>query len=86
MWDFILEWQYSDNKTGLKIIDFDNMLYPQYDYQFDKTISTEIWRAIQAEAKRCLEENPAACLEVVRHWQRIANGEVPFGYSVSDGR
>ena len=86
MWDFIREWQYSDNKTGLKIIDFDNMLYPQYDYRFDKTISTKTWRAIQAEAKRRLEEHPEACFEVVMHWQRIANGEVPFGYSVSDGR
>lgn len=86
MWDFIREWQYSDNKTGLRILDFDNMLYPQYDYIFDKTISTETWRALQEEAKRRIEEHPEACFEVVEHWKRIANGEMPFGYLVSNRR
>ena len=28
MWDFIKGWSYKDNKCGLKIIDYDNMLYP----------------------------------------------------------
>ena len=34
MWDFIQNWTYTHNKTGLKIVDYDNMLYPQYDYKF----------------------------------------------------
>ena len=34
MWDFILDWQYRNNKCGLKMIDYDDMLYPQYEHKF----------------------------------------------------
>ena len=50
MWQFIRNWNYSHNKTGLKIIDFDKFLYPQYGDYFQKTISPETWAAIQKEA------------------------------------
>ena len=34
MWDVIRQWRYSSNKSGLKIIDYDDMLFPQYEYKF----------------------------------------------------
>lgn len=84
MWDFITLWQYQGNKTGLQIIDFDNMLYPQYKYKFGKKISKSLWGKIQAQAKENLENAQYASKRVVRHWRRIAKGKVPFGYKVTN--
>lgn len=85
MWEFIETWNFPYNKTGLKLFDFDEMLYPQYEYKFDKTISSGVWRRLQAEAaKKLKEDNGFAHPDVVKHWERIANGEVPFGYKIKD--
>ena len=85
MWDFIKQWSFTHNKTGLRIVDFDNMLYPQYENKFNKTISKDLWERLQDEAKNLLAEsgrnaNPA----VVSHWKSISAGVVPFGYTVED--
>lgn len=50
MWGFVREWNYSSNKTGLKIIDFDNFLYPQYEDNFQKTIDEDVWKSLQKES------------------------------------
>ena len=53
MWDFIRDWQYRDNECGLKIVDYDLMLYPQYEYKFtEKTISEWQWEALQEKAQK----------------------------------
>ena len=81
MWDFILDWQYIDNKCGLRMIDYDYMLYPQYEYKFKKTLSTETFELLQKEAKKLLEEHVGNPL-VIEHWQSIVDGKVPFGYKI----
>lgn len=56
MWDFIKDWQYRDNECGLKIINYDLMLYPQYEYKFtEKTISKWQWEALQKQAQKELD-------------------------------
>ncbi len=60
MWEFIQQWQYKSNKTGLKIIDFDNMLYSQYEENFQKTISESVFESLQKEAKKLLDETKAS--------------------------
>lgn len=84
LWDFIMDWQYPYNKCGLKIINYDDMLYPQYDHKFDKTISDSVWTALQEQAKQELEKAGYAHPSVVAHWQSIADGNVPFGYTVKN--
>lgn len=84
MWDFIRRWEYSHNKTGMRLIDFDNMLYPQYEHRFDKAISRRVWESLQEQAKANLEAKEYAADEVRAHWQSIVDGHVPFGYTVSD--
>lgn len=85
MWDFIKQWSFSDNECGLKIMDYDNMLYPQYEYRFEKTISPETWKKLQEKAKeRLLMDRHTAHPLVVEHWERIADGNVPFGYVVKE--
>ena len=82
MWDFIRDWQYSSNKCGLKIVDYDNMLYPQYQYKYEKTITPWVWGELQNEAKNRLAERDSAHPDVKAHWESIVAGNVPFGYKV----
>lgn len=83
MWDFIKHWIKTGNKCGLRLVDYDDFLYPQYADKYDKTIRKSNWETIQNEAKKNLTEN-AACAEVMKHWQSIVDGNVPFGYRVVD--
>ena len=86
MWRFIQNWNRTGNRTGMCLVDYDDMLYPQYSDRFDKTISPDIWEAIQEEAKKHLQEevNDGHLVhpEVKAHWQSIVNGQIPFGYKL----
>lgn len=85
MFDFIRAFNYPSNKCGLRIIDYDDMLYPQYEYKFQKTISLSTWQSIQVEAKKRLDESKSNVHPaIIAHWKSIANGVVPFGYCVEE--
>lgn len=56
MWEFIRKWNYSGNKTGLKLIDYDNFLYPQYEENYSKTISESVWGALKKEASNLMSK------------------------------
>ena len=81
MYDFVRNWNFSTNQCGLRIIDYDNMLYPQYKDKFDKTITKERFEIIQKEASRLLETSRNAHPDVINHWKSIVDGNLPFGYS-----
>lgn len=82
MWGFIREWWYKDNKSGLKIINYDQMLYPQYEDFFEKTIGRDIFEKLQEQAKEKLENEDLDHVHpnVIAHWKSIVDGVVPFGY------
>lgn len=84
MFDFIRDWNFSNNKCGLKIIDYDDMLYPQYYDKFKNTISRETFEELQKEAEENLKNTEYAHPNVVAHWQSIVEGKVPFGYKIKD--
>lgn len=84
MWDFVHDWSYSNNKTGLRITDYDDMLYPQYAYRFEKTIPTWVWEEMQKEARERLNDKRSAHPDVRAHWQSIVDGVVPFGYTIGE--
>ena len=84
MWDFVCDWMYQNNECGLKMVDYDNMLYPQYEYKFQKTISQDTFEALQKAAKKNLEDSKYTSEAVIRHWQSIVDGEVPFGYIIKE--
>lgn len=56
MWKVIREWNFQNNKTGLKILDYDNILYPQYKASFI-SISSEIWESVKKEAQNKINQN-----------------------------
>ena len=86
MWKFIQNYMFPYNQTGLKLIDFDDMLYPQYDGKFSKTITKDVWQKLQQAAEENLKRPDISSLHsnVVNHWKSIVNGKVPFGYTVKD--
>ena len=87
MWDFIRHWMKEGNKCGMKLVDYDDFLYPQYKDKFDKIISEETWTSIQEEAKNKLENDDGfVCGAVRQHWKGIVDGVVPFGYKVGKVR
>lgn len=84
MWDFIRDWLYSYNECGMKIVDYDDMLFPQYEHKYEKTIRSDVFEALQKAAKKKLEETEYAHPAVIKHWKSIVDGNVPFGYVVRE--
>ena len=84
MWTFVRELMYESNKCGLRIVDYDKMLYPQYGHDFEKTITNDVWKSLQEEAEKSLDSRESAHPNVRDHWNSIVSGVVPFGYVVKD--
>lgn len=85
MWDFIMNWCHSGNKCGMKLIDYDLMLYPQYEHKFDKYIDKHTFTKLQEEVMARLMNNKYhAHPDVVNHWKSILNDKVPFGYKIME--
>lgn len=88
MWDFIKEWMYKNNRTALRIVNYDDMLYPQYKEKFDKVITKETFEGIQKAAYENLDRiknGDKAHSDVIKHWESIVAGNVPFGYKIKEG-
>ena len=90
MWDLIRQICKTNNECGLRLIDYDDMLYPQYEDKFEKIISEDTFKSIQKCAKEKLDEEKSSDAKfhahpaVVAHWQSIVDGKVPFGYMLVD--
>lgn len=89
MWEFIKHWNHTCNKTGMRLIDYDDMLYPQYEDRFAKTITKGLMERLTEEAKKLIAEHESNSQstvhpEVLAHWKKIAQGIPPFGYEVVD--
>ena len=79
MWQFIRHW--TGQKGAMKLVQYDEMLYPQYDHKFAKVLEPHVWQDLQKSAREKLEYSHAAP-QVEEHWQAIVDGKVPFGYRV----
>ena len=84
MWRFIQRSMGMEEGEPLKLVKYEEMLYPQYSYKFAKTISRDTWDWLQEKADKCLNENGYAHPDVIAHWKSIINGVVPFGYTVKE--
>jgi len=82
MWQWLEGWGTGPRRHG-RMLDYDNMLYPQYEHQF-RTITPAVWTALQKEAERLLADAPRANEQVRAHWRSIIEGKVPFGYTVKE--
>jgi hypothetical protein len=86
MWETIMNWQSHLRGKPLRLMDYSNMIYPQYEYKFEKTISPNIWNTIRVEAKRALDgmKPGNGHPDVISHMESIIAGIVPFGYKVEE--
>lgn len=80
MWQFISEWMHLEGHS-LRMLDFDNMLFPQYADYFAKRISASTWEDLQTKAQKNLDEEKEMLSPSVKaHWESIVAGVIPFGY------
>lgn len=51
MWGIVRQWSYKNNECGLRMLDFDKLLYPQYEYVFKSiSIPKDTLEAVRKEA------------------------------------
>jgi hypothetical protein len=68
-----------------RLVQYGNMLYPQYGRAFEKTISPSTWEWLQKKATEKLQEGTRVWHhEVVAHLESIVQGTVPFGYTIEE--
>ena len=51
-WSAIMEFMGIKKDSPVRIVQYNNMLYPQYHEEFDKTISKTTWKYLQEEAQK----------------------------------
>lgn len=87
-WEMVRQFMHV-GECGLSLRDWENMLYPQYEDRFEKTISRKMFEGLQKKAQERLngidEQNPMHP-EVKAHMESIVKGVVPFGYTISEDR
>lgn len=83
MWEFIGEWMLTYKGKQLRMVDFHDLLYPQYAEHF-LTIPQSVWERTQKHAAQYLQECPGVSEQVRAHWQSIVDGNIPFGLGLSE--
>ena len=88
MWGLVRYLGYQNNKCGMALLDYDNMLYPQYSERFNQELPVNVWENMQKCARQQLtqaqQNKIKAHPDVVTHWQQIVDGVVPFGWKVAE--
>lgn len=83
MWEFIRNFMIYEGP--MKLVRFEQMAFPQYEAAFEKVISADTFKYLQDYCKQKLATSrPVAAPVVIRHWESIVQGEVPFGYKIKD--
>ena len=88
MWGFITKWMHKEGP--LRLIEYDNMLYPQNSDMFERVITKKTWEYLQKRANELIKENcngapQKAHPDVMAHWRSIAEeGKIPFGFMVKE--
>lgn len=87
-WQFLKGWGSPEvGETGSRLLNYDQIMYPQYDYTFQPTIPKVTWELLQEKAKKKIEglgQDRDINRAVLDRWRSIAAGVVPPGLSVSD--
>ena len=88
MWGLITNWMTEYKGKPMKLVDYSDMLYPQMEHKFVKTISEDTWKYLQKEAeKKILEDDKSevkAHPEVREHWVHIVEGDIPFSFAIDE--
>ena len=86
MWGIIRREFRDHNKLGLRLLDYDNLLFPQYQNEFRQCdISAEQAEKIRKQAQANLDERGIVAPEVKAWWTLLATGWLP-DYVKVEGR
>ena len=77
MWQLIRNTFNHDDKFGIQLIKYQDVLYPQLLDSFVVEFDKETHEKVIAEAKKLLEEHKDATKEVKAHWELLASGWLP---------
>lgn len=80
-WRFLVKWNRWDDSPRT-VVNYREMLFPQHEYKFTRTITEDTWEFLQKEAADALKDSFGAAEEVKEHWESIVAGVIPFGYSI----
>lgn len=80
-WEFQRGWGVFGKDRPIRMLQYEYMLYPQYESDFSE-ISQGTWDWLKGEAAKKLIEMPSASSHVREHWQQIVEGNIPFGFHV----
>lgn len=83
-WEMIRE--YMSIRGPARLLEYENLIFPQYDYKFEKTITAETWAEIQKKARQMIAENRTVHPDVLRRWESIVAGELPNGFALEQSR
>ena len=76
--DFIREFNHIGTRVGLKVVDYDDLIYPQHTDDFiGVKIKERIWRSLQQACKRELSNHDSGCWAVREWWKDVCNGVIP---------
>lgn len=81
---FMMDEFWGKSETGRRVINFDDMVFPQYEGKFKSTISKGMFKKVQERASRFIKEGRSHP-DVKKHMESIVAGEVPFGYKLING-
>lgn len=86
-WEMLRGWNPGMiGECGARIVNYDNLLYPQYERTFT-SIPASVWDKAQEEAARKIEgADKFVAGSVLDHWFSIADGTVPFGLNVEPSK
>lgn len=83
MREVIRHMNYESNKCGLRLLDMDNLLYPQFEYKF-RSIDSDTWKAVQREAGNRISESKAAHEKYLKEVEQYKRDLDKFKEDVKD--
>lgn len=82
-----MKWAVLENafhvQAPVRLLDYKKLLFPQYESDFN-SIGSDVWKSIQEMAQENLRKAKPAHPDVIKHWESIASGIVPFGMGVTE--
>lgn len=79
---FLRHWLSIDGP--FRLVAYRDTLFPQNAPRFARTLSPAVIEYLREEASKLLADGDSAAPEVLEHWQKIAAGELPFGYQEAE--
>ena len=85
-WEFARGWGSPDiGEAGAKLVIYEDMLYPQYESKFERSVPQSAVDQVKKLARDRLDEGVENVHpNVVQHWKSLADGRVPFGLEVRE--